>query len=631
MGVVLSYHSKLSNRAGMMRVLVLVITLLASAFASQLPTADNVEELVRTHAKHELTETETQEIHKVLNFLRTPKQNTEPWNDAFIDSSIDCLVCQSAFAAVFEGVRNGQTDKGVTDVIVNLCINLNIQSKHICDGAVSLNIPIITHIIRTTPEATPRSFCGHVLQNAHNPNFCRVTDPRFEWQVNLPPPATPSNPPPVDTKPLKIAFITDAHIDPLYEAFGVAECGEPTCCRKGQSLPQSTVGRPAPAGYWGDYRNCDTPLWAYDDLIDRVAETHKDIDVVYYVGDTIDHFVWETTYELINDVNRHLIKKMRSSFGDDVLVIPTLGNHESQPTNQFAPSSVKGEYINTTWLYDALAEKWDHYLTEAAKVSMKDRGEFSILVRPGLRVISLNNNVAFTSNWWLAYDPLDAKRHLDWLVSELSKAERAGEKVHIITHVPPGARDLTFTWSREYNRIVNRFSATIAAEFNGHTHADQFKVYANPEGKPINVAWGGGSATTYTFYNLNYKIVEINPATYAPENIETYVYNLTEANLRPNVRPHWFKLYDMKNTYSLPDLSAESMNNLVRRMVTTDTHLLNIYAAFHFKLSDYRVPHCHMDCKLNQMCNIVTTVLWDSRRCEEVRRLHAQYSNRALN
>lgn len=66
---------------------------------------------------------------------------------------------------------------------------------------------------------------------------------------------------------------------------------------------------------------------------------------------------------------------------------------------RFAPSSVKGEYINTTWLYDALAEKWDHYLTEDAKVNLKDRGEFSLLVRPGLRVISLNNNVAFTSNW----------------------------------------------------------------------------------------------------------------------------------------------------------------------------------------------------------------------------------------
>lgn len=31
----------------------------------------------------------------------------------------------------------------------------------------------------------------------------------------------------------------------------------------------------APAGHWGDYRNCDTPIWAFDDVIDRITETHK--------------------------------------------------------------------------------------------------------------------------------------------------------------------------------------------------------------------------------------------------------------------------------------------------------------------------------------------------------------------
>lgn len=124
-----------------------------------------------------------------------------------------------------------------------------------------------------------------------------------------------------DSKPLKIAFITDTHIDPLYEPFGVAECDAPTCCRIGQSparkfsyrsgvdekLRQKSLvynngemklnlsvvpeirkqnkmskkvmyhsrGDPAPAGFWGDYRNCDTPLWAYDDAIETIHENHK--------------------------------------------------------------------------------------------------------------------------------------------------------------------------------------------------------------------------------------------------------------------------------------------------------------------------------------------------------------------
>lgn len=39
-----------------------------------------------------------------------------------------------------------------------------------------------------------------------------------------------------------------------------------------------------PAGFWGDYRSCDTPIWAYDDVIERIAETHK---VSVFVNDRI--------------------------------------------------------------------------------------------------------------------------------------------------------------------------------------------------------------------------------------------------------------------------------------------------------------------------------------------------------
>ncbi|XP_028168351.1 sphingomyelin phosphodiesterase-like, partial [Ostrinia furnacalis] len=467
-----------------------------------------------------------------------------------------------------------------------------------------------------------------------------------------------------DEKPLKVALITDVHIDPLYKAFGVADCDEPTCCRVGQR-PRSSFSyvynhegsllerslihdhgeiklnlsasdskgeqsariryqtssrQSPPAGYWGDYRNCDTPLWAYDDAIENIHENHKDIDLIYYVGDTIDHGIWETSYELINDMNLYLVKKIKSIFGEDVLVVPAIGNHESQPTNQFAPATVVGPKLNTTWLYKSLADKWGHYLSDEAVDTLLQSGGFSLLARPGLRVISLNNNVAYRNNWWLVYDPLDSKKHLDWLIEELHKAELAGEKVHILAHIPPGVHDLTHTWTREYYRIVNRFSDTIAAEFNGHTHSDEFKVFYSPDNEPINVAWGGGSVTSYTFYNLNYKIVTFNPQNFTPDRILNYAYNLTEANLTPNRRPHWFLLYDMKNTFGLPDLTPKSMSDLVYSMVTTNRHLLDIYNAFYSKISDVRWPNCNNDyCKLDNLCKIVVNVLWERQRCEELR------------
>lgn len=63
--------------------------------------------------------------------------------------------------------------------------------------------------------------------------------------------------------------------------------------------------------------------------------------------------------------------------------------------------------------------------------------------------------------------------------------------------------------------MPHRFAATIAAEFNGHTHTDEFKIFYNlTDNTPLSVAWGGGAATAYTFYNLNYKIVSVDGATY---------------------------------------------------------------------------------------------------------------------
>lgn len=59
-----------------------------------------------------------------------------------------------------------------------------------------------------------------------------------------------------------------------------------------------------------------------------------------------------------------------------------------------------------------------------------------------------------------------------------------------------------------------RFTSTITAEFNGHTHSDELKLFYNSEGNPINVAWGGGSATTYSNYNLNYKIATFDSGTF---------------------------------------------------------------------------------------------------------------------
>ena len=52
-------------------------------------------------------------------------------------------------------------------------------------------------------------------------------------------------------------------------------------------------------------------------------------------------------------------------------------------------------------------------------------------------------------------------------------------QVHIIGHIPPDGTLLWFQFN--YYRIVERFHDTIAAQFFGHTHHDEFRLFYHSE------------------------------------------------------------------------------------------------------------------------------------------------------
>jgi sphingomyelin phosphodiesterase len=81
-----------------------------------------------------------------------------------------------------------------------------------------------------------------------------------------------------------------------------------------------------------------------------------------------------------------------------------------------------------------------------------------------------------------------------------------------MSHIPPGNYDCWAVFSREYTKIVNRYESTITAQFFGHTHADEFKVFYDLQDptRPTNVAFMGPSLTTYTKKNPGYRVYTID-------------------------------------------------------------------------------------------------------------------------
>lgn len=230
----------------------------------------------------------------------------------------------------------------------------------------------------------------------------------------------------------------------------------------------------------------------------------------------------------------------------------------------FPPQDVP-DWFSTQWLYDNAVAMWSHWLPSESVPSVRKRG-FYTLNRGPLRIIVLNNNEANVDNFWLLYDSTFLKEQLQWLHDTLLLAEKAKEKVHILRHIPLGRNGAFRFWMREYNRIIKRFALVIAAQFDGHTHRNEFNLFYDQSGEfAINSAFNGGSLTTNADVNPNYVVYYVDKQSFEVIDLDLYYFNLTQANLDTLHDPQWTKLNSMKEYWKISDLSPKSLNELFVR------------------------------------------------------------------
>nr|CAD7427774.1 unnamed protein product [Timema monikensis] len=282
-----------------------------------------------------------------------------------------------------------------------------------------------------------------------------VYNPTHEWKVVFPPvqkpDVTPQKAPSPGAPTFKVLHLSDTHFDPYYQEGTNADCKEPLCCRltNGPALSPHTA-----AGRWGDYRKCDTPKRTVDHMLQHISSTHPDIDYILWTGDLPPHDVWNQTREENLMVLKETTAQMMQTF-PGIPIFPALGNHESAPVNSFPPPFVKNDF-GISWLYDELDAQWRQWLPTSVSHTVRRGAFYSVLVRPGFRIISLNMNYCNNKNWWLLLNSTDPAKELQWFIYELQSAEFNGEKVHVIGHIPPGHSDCLKVWSRNYFKIINR-------------------------------------------------------------------------------------------------------------------------------------------------------------------------------
>lgn len=62
--------------------------------------------------------------------------------------------------------------------------------------------------------------------------------------------------------------------------------------------------------------------------------------------------------------------------------------------------------------------------------------------------------------------------------------------------------------------------------------------------------------------------------TYEILDHETWIFNLTDANLPPKLTPKWFKEYSFRDAYNVVDLSPATLSNLVSNVWRNDRNAL---------------------------------------------------------
>ncbi|XP_037949873.1 sphingomyelin phosphodiesterase 1-like [Teleopsis dalmanni] len=531
-----------------------------------------------------------------------------------------CTTCRATvniIAKMFredDGELNGPNNEKVTkEIVLELCKRLNIQTEEVCAGLYDSNWPTCEYIIKKS-EMDSRSFCSLFLEFS----FCNVKSADYNWTLSInsggpvidgPKADVPSS----DGEVLTVLHLTDIHYDPFYEPGSLAECEEPLCCQRHKETSEGTIKA---AGYWGDFRDCDAPWHMIEDALNHIKATHPHIDYIYQTGDVVDHMVWATSVEKNTDVLSKVSNKLQEMF-PDVPVFSCIGNHEPHPLNVFSPVDAE-DHLNTRWLYESLYNDWSKWLPSSTETTILQGGYYTHSPKAGFRLIALNNNDCYNNNWWLYHSGENAQPQLKWLHDTLLAAEKANEYVHILAHIPSGDGSCWSVWSREYNKIIERFSNTISGIFNGHSHKDEMNVHYSSKGHAIGISWNGGSLTTFSDKNPNYRLYQIETKTMQVVDHETWIFNLTEANIHgKEIRPVWFKEYTFSSEFT-KELCPDCIDKLLDQMAEKP-ELLRKFWRFKMTSADPRIAAgCNRNCLMSTICRLATTVNDQKTRCDEL-------------
>lgn len=325
----------------------------------------------------------------------------------------------------------------------------------------------------------------------------------------------------------------------------------------------------------------------FQSFLDDMAHRTPGPDFLLFPGDLLCHDFWTTYPRLTGDATpegllafiaktaEYFLAEVTRRFPGTPLYI-ALGNNDSfEGDYRIAP---KSPYLTATAPLIARLALTDQEARTPFLDTYPQYGCYALpLPGPGGGRLVVFNNI-----FWTKRNPQQdaGGQVLDFLERELSQAERRGEKVWLMAHVPPRdnskasaaayvkkGRDgfdpmLTEAWNTALAGLFVKYAATIKAGFAGHVHRDEFRlIRPKTDEMPVAAMRLGPSISPVTGNNPGYQVYSYDRESLELLDMSTHYLDIGAA------APAWATEYRYSQTYGRGLRSARDWQEMYQGLV----------------------------------------------------------------
>lgn len=330
---------------------------------------------------------------------------------------------------------------------------------------------------------------------------------------------------------------SDVHFNPFYDTTIFQLLVAADASQWESIFASSSVSEPS---VWGEDANY--PLFALALLSLRANSTLSSVAI--FPGDILVHHFDTQFYALYGSEDEEAMKsflyktvtffagEVRAYLGN-IPVMFEIGNNDAyegdfkiEPNSQFLVDTAEPFYtlfLNSTADHDTFLNTYE-------------AGGYYSAQPLGTNLVVIGLNSIFFSPDAASNTQAAATAELDWFESTLASAASSGQKVWLLTHIPPGANihankdlidarghlaDAKMMWDPDiqthFLNILSAYSNTVTMIFTGHTHMDEYRLpvcalEVTPAISPID---GNDPAfKVFTYYTGSFEITDYSAINY---------------------------------------------------------------------------------------------------------------------